>query len=177
VKGDNCVCESDRNHDRRRGPGPLEEVLRRRPWLHDRPGPPPTSCRSTSVSDRRRWVSTSGRLRPRTPACRPRAPAPGCVFPLHRRLERGRRRSCWESGGGRWRHREGGGCGPVGWVLRVLQRPGRLPLEGRIRVVAGRILVNPDGLSRRISGHGYQKPLDAYRDRRNAHGFGGVLPG
>ena len=32
---------------------------------------------------------------------------------------------------GRWQRREGGSSRPVGWVLRVFQRPGRPPLEGR----------------------------------------------
>src|SRR5262249_17810064 len=40
-----------------------------------------------------------------------------------------RRHSGW------WQRREGGGGGAVGRVLRVLRRPRRLPLEGRLRLV------------------------------------------
>src|SRR5437588_13059395 len=61
---------------------------------------------------------------------------PRCLVPLHRPVAGGRRRGHGQGGGGRWRRREGRGSGAVG-VLRVLQRPRRLPLEGRLLLLIG----------------------------------------
>src|SRR5947208_2914350 len=55
--------------------------------------------------------------------------------------EQGGGRDHGQRRGGRWRRREGGGSLAVGWVFRVLQRPGRLPLEGRVPLLISKALM------------------------------------
>src|SRR6266536_2962204 len=66
---------------------------------------------------------------------------PGSLVPLHRPVERSRGRGHGQRRGGRWRRREGSSSLSVGWVLRVLQRPGRLPLEGRVPLLISKTLI------------------------------------
>ena len=60
---------------------------------------------------------------------------PWRLVPLHRPLARGGGRDHEQGRGGRRRRRKGSGSRTVGWILRLLQRPRRLPLEGRVWLV------------------------------------------
>lgn len=132
-----CSAFADqRDHDRGERPGAGEALLWRRPRLRDSAGQRPVrQLQPGRRLDHARALPVGGARPRRGRRCaRQRLPRGDAL--LLRRVVRQRRRRAGRRRAGRRRDRQGGGAGALGRLQRPLQRPGRLPVEGRRRAAA-----------------------------------------